>query len=70
MKRCLAILDEEYEPGVPGRACPACNCGWPASEPDDSWWHHERGCPNGMRAESATEEKRRDNYPELPEVSS
>ena len=41
------IVDAEYEPGVAGRACTACNSGWPASEPDGEPWHHAVGCPLG-----------------------
>ena len=38
------LIDEDYEPGVPGRACVKCHSAWPASEPDDRPWHHEAGC--------------------------
>lgn len=38
------IIDSEYDPGVPGRACLECNSAWPASEPDEEHWHHARGC--------------------------
>ncbi len=39
------IVDEEYEHGVPGRACRACNSAWPATEPDEEPWHHGNDCP-------------------------
>lgn len=45
-----AIVDEEYEPGVPGRACYDCNSAWPATEPDEESHHHARSCPR-YRAE-------------------
>ncbi len=38
------IVDEEYEPGVPGRACLDCNSAWPASEPDEESHHHASDC--------------------------
>jgi hypothetical protein len=40
----LSVVDEEYEPGVPGRGCVKCTRAWPASEPDDSPWHHASTC--------------------------
>lgn len=39
-----AIVDEEYEPGVPGRACTECHSAWPADEADEETWHHAAGC--------------------------
>lgn len=41
------IVDEEYESGVPGRACLDCSSAWPASESDDESWHHAQGCASG-----------------------
>ena len=38
------IFDEEYDHGVPGRACAECNCAWPATEPDEENWHHDFEC--------------------------
>ncbi len=38
------IIDENYDPGVPGRACTSCNMAWPADEDDDAHWHHRAGC--------------------------
>jgi len=43
------IVDEEYERGVPGRACLLCDSAWPATEPDDEPWHHGGNCPKGKR---------------------
>ncbi len=41
----LHIVDEEYDPGVPGRACLDCNSAWPTSEPGDHIaMHHSHGC--------------------------
>lgn len=39
------IVDEEYERGVPGRACKSCNSAWPATERDEEPWHHADDCP-------------------------
>lgn len=39
-----ATVDEEYEPGVPGRACTECNHAWPADEADEEPWHHRQDC--------------------------
>jgi hypothetical protein len=42
----LHIVDEEYEPHVPGRACLDCHSAWPTSEGEDhAHWHHSSGCP-------------------------
>lgn len=39
------IIDEPYDPGVPGRACLLCKSAWPASEADEEPWHHTAKCP-------------------------
>jgi ferredoxin-like protein FixX len=41
----IQIIDEEYDLGVPGRACLECSSAWPASEREDhASWHHAAGC--------------------------
>ncbi len=44
------IVDEDYDPGVPGRACLDCNSAWPATEADDAYWHHRDGCAQAVRS--------------------
>ena len=45
------IVNEDYSPGVPGRACLSCRSAWPATEPDDEPWHHAAGCEDDPEAE-------------------
>ena len=40
------IADEEYDPGVPGKACLLCNSAWPASEGESDLHHGHSFTPD------------------------